>query len=161
MKKGKSSLYLQGRSSISSLNPSITVPNTITITARCCSSCWVSPLRKMDSAMPIMMKATAAERPTHSGIYFSPPLLPFLFMSMPNIRFFSMKWLILGIRMLVAIQLHPPPRRIGRLTFGSIWTRMGKVPRAATPRVSLNWLIHVLTIIKYTVVLYEHSGWLL
>ena len=72
MKKGKKSLYLQGKSSISSANPSKIVPITVTKKAIWLSRAYVVPqnLRNRVSTQLITEKAIAPAKPTHYGIYF-------------------------------------------------------------------------------------------
>jgi len=57
------------------------------------------------SAHPITEKAMAAAKPTHYGIYFYPPLLPFLLISNPKIFFFSINYDTFGTSRLVSFQL--------------------------------------------------------
>lgn len=89
MKNGNRSLYLHNKSSISSANPNKIVPNIVVNTDICIVKfSGVDQIRKATVIiMPIIENAIAAANPTHYGIYFSPPLLPFLLISRPNIRF--------------------------------------------------------------------------
>jgi hypothetical protein len=55
-------------------------------------------------------KAIAAAKPIHYGIYFYPPLLPFLLISSPKIFFFSINYETLGMSIWVSLQLLAPKR---------------------------------------------------
>ena len=112
MKKGKNSLYLHGKSSISSANPSKIVPITVTKTAIWLNRAYVVPqnLRNRVSTQLITEKAIAPANPTHYGIYFYPPLLPFLLISNPKILFFSINYDTLGMSISVIFQLPTPKR---------------------------------------------------
>jgi hypothetical protein len=50
------------------------------------------------------MYEMAEVKPTHSGTFFSPALLPFLLISYPNLFIFNMNYIILGIMLSVRNQ---------------------------------------------------------
>ena len=58
------------------------------------------------------MKAIAAEKPTHYGIFFYPISLPLLFISKPNTKASSMSSAILGTSILVRSQAKAEATKI-------------------------------------------------
>jgi hypothetical protein len=88
--------------------------------------------------IPMTVNATAAEKPTHSGISFSPYLLPFLLISSPKIRFLCMKRDTFGMSAPVNIQPQTPEARISKAMVSSIWVRASIVETTARDVVSVN-----------------------
>jgi CBS domain containing-hemolysin-like protein len=88
--------------------------------------------------MPIMPKATAAAKPTHSGISFSPALLPFLLISSPKIRFLSMSWETLGMSDRVSAHASTPEESRIEAVMIYIWERARREERSARAVVRVN-----------------------
>lgn len=88
--------------------------------------------------MPIIPNATAAAKPTHSGISFSPALLPFLLISSPKILFLSMNWETLGMRERVSAHASTAEERRMEAMMIYIWERARREERSARAVVRVN-----------------------